>query len=200
MGLMGSSIAACLLAAGYSVAAVEGDAVKRRKAARRVLSHLEGLKREGLLRFDPKKLLTKLTVCGDYAALGQSQIVIESVIEDLDVKKRVIRNIEQVVSSKTLIGSNTSAIPPTELQKGALHPERIVGIHWGEPAHVLRFMEIIAGKTTKPVFVRKRAEPCPQRCPWLPYQSSDVCDDARSVPFGGVGCRLDRRCGPVVAQ
>ena len=152
MGLMGSSIAACLLAAGQSVAAVEVDPAKLRKAPPRVLSLLEGLTEERLISANPRSILKRLTVSADYSALRQSQIVIECVIEDLKIKKAVIRSIEQAVSSHAIIGSNTSAIPPTLLQAGALHPERILGIHWGEPAHITRFMEIICGAKTATVY------------------------------------------------
>jgi 3-hydroxyacyl-CoA dehydrogenase len=155
MGLMGSSIAACLLAAGHTVAAVEADPTRLRKSPRHVLSLLEGLRKESLLRSDPRKILSKLTVSEDYSALRQSQIVIECVTEDLSVKRAVIRKIEQAVPPGTIIGSNTSAIPPTLLQQDALHPERILGIHWGEPAHILRFMEIICGKYTLPVYAER---------------------------------------------
>src|SRR5215471_9032777 len=151
MGLMGSSITACLLAAGHTVAAVEANPAKVKKAPRRVLSLLEGLTKERLLGSNPRRLLTRLTVSEEYSVLRETEIVIECVAEDLNVKKAVIRSVEQVVPSGTIIGSNTSAIPPTLLQDGALHPERILGIHWGEPAHITRFMEIICGEQTATV-------------------------------------------------
>jgi len=155
MGLMGSSIAACLLAAGHTVAGVDADPARVRKASRRVLLLLEGLKEEGLLRSDPRRILRRLTISEDYSGLRPSQIVVECVTEDLDVKKEAIRKIEQAVSPDTIIGSNTSAIPPTALQHNALHPERILGMHWGEPAHITRFMEIICGKNTLPVHAER---------------------------------------------
>src|SRR5438309_4637330 len=155
MGLMGSSIAACLLAAGHTVAAVEADPATLRKAPRRVLSLLKGLREERLLRSDPRRIMRRLTISQDYSALRQSQIVVECVTEDLNVKREVIRRIEQTVSPGTVIGSNTSAIPPTALQQDALHPERILGIHWAEPAHITRFMEIICGEGTLPVYAER---------------------------------------------
>jgi 3-hydroxybutyryl-CoA dehydrogenase len=155
MGLMGSSIAACLLAAGHTVAAVEVDPIRFRKASRRVRSLLAGMAEENLLKSKPRSILRRLTISDDYAALRNCQIVIECVAEDLDVKRAVIRSIEQVVSSTAIIGSNTSAIPPTLLQQGALRPERILGIHWAEPAHITRFMEIICGKNTLPAYAER---------------------------------------------
>ena len=152
---MGSSIAACLLAAGRTVAAVDADPAKRRKAPRQVLSLLEGLRKEHLLRSDPRTILRKLTVSEDYSVLRRSQIVVECVTEDLGIKKEVIQKIEQAVPVDTIIGSNTSAIPPTLLQQSAAHPERILGTHWAEPAHITRFMEIICGKDTRPVYAER---------------------------------------------
>jgi 3-hydroxyacyl-CoA dehydrogenase len=61
-----------------------------------------------------------------------------------------LREIEIVAPERCLIASNTSAIPITKLQEGALRPERIVGMHWSEPAYVSPFMEIISGPLTAP--------------------------------------------------
>jgi 3-hydroxybutyryl-CoA dehydrogenase len=152
MGLMGTSIAACLLAAGHPTTAVERDAIRRKKARTRLLALLRQLKEEGLLKTDPSRVVTRLSLSEDCPALENSEVVIESITESLEAKRQVIREIEQVVSPNTLIGSNTSAIPVTTLQQGSLHPERILGIHWAEPAHVTRFMEIICGKHTQPEY------------------------------------------------
>lgn len=149
LGLMGTSIATCLLAAGHRVSAVEVDASRRGIAARRVRGLLREMRAEGLLKADPAKVIRRLEVSGYYAGLADSAFVIESITESIEAKRQVLRRIEEVVSPATLIGSNTSAIPVTHLQEEALHPERILGIHWAEPAHVTRFMEIICGKHTR---------------------------------------------------
>jgi 3-hydroxybutyryl-CoA dehydrogenase len=147
---MGTSIAACLLARNQKVFAIESDIGKRRTARRRVSALLHGMNREGLLRRTPKSVLELFHVADRYEELANCGIVLESITENVPAKKQVIKNIERVVSDEALIGSNTSGIPVTELQRGARHPERILGIHWGEPAHTLRFMEIICGKETDP--------------------------------------------------
>jgi 3-hydroxybutyryl-CoA dehydrogenase len=152
LGLMGTSIATCLLAAGHQVAGVELDPGRRRGARRRVFSLLEEMRGERLLESDPAQVINRLTISEGYAGLKNCEIIIESIIESVAAKKQVIRKVEEVVSPAALLGSNTSAIPVTHLQEGALHPERILGIHWAEPAHVTRFMEIICGKYTDPGF------------------------------------------------
>src|SRR2546426_2980585 len=150
LGLMGTSIVACLLAAGHPVVAITRNVSKHRNTRRHVLALLRELVREGLLKRDPSQLIQRLTISENYSDLSDREIVVESIIESIGAKYEVLRKIEAVVSSQALIGSNTSAIPVTELQKGALHPERILGLHWAEPAHVTRFMEIICGKHTEP--------------------------------------------------
>jgi 3-hydroxybutyryl-CoA dehydrogenase len=150
LGLMGTSIVTCLLAAGHPVVGVSNNPAQHGNTRRRVLSLLRGLKREKLLSRDPGKTMKNLLLSGDYSTLSNCQLVFESVKEDLAIKQDVFRGVEAVVAPDAIIGSNTSAIPVTDLQKGMAHPERILGIHWGEPAHVMRFMEIICGHQSDP--------------------------------------------------
>jgi 3-hydroxybutyryl-CoA dehydrogenase len=150
MGLMGTSIAACLVASGHSVACVEIDSAKARSAPKRLLRLLEDADREGLLANTPSSLMDRVSIAGDFAVLADAAIIVESTIEDIAVKRKVISDVESVVSARALVCSNTSAIPVTELQRGATHPERILGMHWAEPANITRFMEVICGAQTAP--------------------------------------------------
>jgi 3-hydroxybutyryl-CoA dehydrogenase len=109
---------------------------------------LQNAAEKKLFSASPSSLMELATISGEVSSLAQAQVVIESTVEDLAVKREVIRAIEAVVSSDTLIGSNTSAIPVSDLQSGAKHPERILGLHWAEPANITRFMEIICGRAT----------------------------------------------------
>jgi 3-hydroxybutyryl-CoA dehydrogenase len=115
------------------------------------------MKREGLLRRAPTLLIGNLTLSEDFRDLAACGIVIESILEDIGTKRQAYRAVEEVVASETIIGSNTSSIPVSLLQRDAARPERFVGIHWDEPAHVTRFMEIIAGERTQEKYARKVA-------------------------------------------
>ncbi|MGH9673101.1 MAG: 3-hydroxyacyl-CoA dehydrogenase family protein [Bryobacteraceae bacterium] len=154
-GLMGTSIAACLVSAGHPVVAVERDERKRRAAPGRLKELLRESRREGLLKGKTEAAAARYSIAGDTAALKSCRLVFEAIVEDVDAKRRVIRDVEDVVVRTALIGSNTSAIPITHLQSGARHPERVLGVHWGEPAHINRFMEIICGERTRPVYARR---------------------------------------------
>jgi 3-hydroxybutyryl-CoA dehydrogenase len=145
---MGTSITTCLLAAGHPVVAIDKDPARRRNVRRNALALLREMRREKLLAKDPASLVGNLTVAADFTALRESALVIECIFEDLAAKREVLRQVEEAIAPEALIGSNTSALPVTELQRGARHPERILGIHWAEPAHITRFMEIICGNQT----------------------------------------------------
>jgi 3-hydroxybutyryl-CoA dehydrogenase len=155
LGLMGHSIIACLLAAVHRVAGVTRDLRKHRGTRGHVRRLLEQMKREGLTRKDPSTLAANLVLAEDFSALAGCELVIESVIEDIAIKLETYRAVEQAVAAETIIGTNTSSIPVSLLQRDAVHPRRFVGIHWDEPAHVTRFMEIIAGDRTDPAVAER---------------------------------------------
>jgi len=155
LGLMGTSIVTCLLAAGHPVVGIDIDPSRRRNLKRRVSVLLRDMRRQKLLSKDPAGRLKQLRTARDLDGLADCGLVIESIFENLDEKRAVIRGIEGAVSATTLIGSNTSSLPVTELQRGACHPGRILGIHWGEPAHILRFLEVICGEQTDPLNAEK---------------------------------------------
>ncbi len=149
LGLMGTSIIACLLASGHTVVGVTRTLARHPHVAEDVLALLCQMVEEGILQSDPEQLIKRLSLSEDFKALSDCGLVVESIIENLETKKEALSRIEEAVHPGTLIGSNTSAIPVTILQAGTQHPERILGIHWAEPAHVTRFMEIICGQETR---------------------------------------------------
>lgn len=155
MGLMGTSIVACLLGVGHRVSCVESEPAKLRSAPKRLLHILNDAWAQGLISDKPSTLMKRAIISREFSSLKSTEVIIESTVEDLVIKRRVIDEIERAVSSKALIGSNTSSIPVTELQKCAKYPERILGLHWAEPANITRFMEIICGRETSPASAQR---------------------------------------------
>jgi 3-hydroxyacyl-CoA dehydrogenase len=148
LGLMGKSIVACLLSSGASVTGLDANPSACRKARAQVLAMLKEMRSEGLLKADPVKAVRRLTVTNSFARFSNCEVIIEAITEDFRAKKATLKKIEDVVSPSTLVASNTSAIPISNLQRGCRHPARVIGMHWAEPAHVTRFMEIICGRAT----------------------------------------------------
>lgn len=150
IGLMGSSIATCLLAAGHPVTAFTLEIEKAEETKSRIGEMLSQLKSEGMLKEAPQQLLKRLIITDSYRLFDQHDLVLESIFENVAKKKEVFKNLENVLSREAVIGTNTSALPVSLLQEGMKYPGRLLGIHWGEPAHISRFMEIICGHASEP--------------------------------------------------
>lgn len=149
LGFLGRGIAACALGYGFEVVGISRDAKQRTAcddfvevAIDELIEHLD---------FDPslrELWRPRFTATSDYSELSSCEFVIESVAEDLSIKQQVFDAIEAVIEPNIPIASNTSAIPITRLQEGRQNPGRFVGMHWAEPAHATRFLELIRGEHT----------------------------------------------------
>ena len=148
LGLMGCSIVTCLLIAGHPVVAVAPIPDDLKYAEKRIREHLEKSIENGLIFSDTDSYFKNLIITEDYSQLAECRLVIECTIENIDIKESVYKKIEAVISTESLLTSNTSAIPISSLQKLTKHPERFLGLHWTEPAHTTRFLEIICGDDT----------------------------------------------------
>jgi 3-hydroxyacyl-CoA dehydrogenase len=144
-GTMGPGMGAVLERAGIEVALydVSTEALERAKQgtelARGVLERLGTERTEGGgLRFE-----TELA-----AALEGAELVLEAVPEKLDLKREVFADFEQHVSDDALLASNTSGIPITKIAEGLDHPERVIGMHWSNPPHLIPMIEVIPGERT----------------------------------------------------
>jgi len=149
LGLLGRGIAACCLAHGFRVVGYTQPDQPHEKAFTyidRAISELiqragfdSELKETWQSKFEPVRSLDSFTSC---------DFVIESVIEDLPSKRKVFDQIEAFIGPEIPVGSNTSAIPITQLQQDRKNPDRFLGMHWAEPAHATRFLELIRGEHT----------------------------------------------------
>ena len=145
LGLMGCSITTCLLMAGHPVVAVAPVPADLTFALKRIKKLLQRSRREKLLKNAPEFYLQHLNITEDYRQLQDCALVIECTLESIDIKKSVYSKIEAVIDKDALLASNTSAIPISLLQQQTAHPSRFFGLHWAEPSHTTRFLEVICG-------------------------------------------------------
>lgn len=145
LGLMGCSITTCLLMAGHNVVAVAPVSNDLLHAESRIKEHLSRSQKEGLTSKSPQEFYPRLIITEDYGLLKNCVLVIECTLENLAIKKSVYEKIEVVMPGDALLASNTSAIPISILQQQIRYPERFFGLHWAEPSHTTRFLEIICG-------------------------------------------------------
>lgn len=149
LGLMGCSITACLLMAGHPVSAIAPVSTDLLKAEERIRDHLAESYRQELTVHPPEYWLSHLHITENYTHLIDCVLVIECTLEDVNIKKAVYEKIELIIGPDVLLTSNTSAIPISILQKQTLHPGRFFGLHWAEPSHTTRFLEIICGEDSR---------------------------------------------------
>ncbi len=159
LGLMGQGIASCLLAYGFRVIAYNRTASRAKASIDHVSAALREMVKRGLRtpaqvrgwrdRYELAESVGKLAPCS---------FVVETVKEDVELKRRIYDELEAAVKAGTVISSNTSSIPITLLQEGRRRPERFIGMHWGEPVQVMRYLEIIPGQATAPRAVRLARE------------------------------------------
>ncbi|MFT3702106.1 MAG: 3-hydroxyacyl-CoA dehydrogenase family protein [Agriterribacter sp.] len=148
LGLMGSSIATAILAAGHPVTAIVLHISEKEEATKRITDFLLQMQEENLLKEPASQIVQRLVITTDITQLADHSVIIESITENLQQKKKLYADLEKVIAPGAIIGSNTSALPVSTLQSDLQHPQRLIGIHWAEPAHITRFMEIICGGKT----------------------------------------------------
>ncbi len=104
-------------------------------------------------RMTPAELEAKrgyLSPTLDLTGFRHADIVVEAVVENLDVKRKVLAELEPHLGERAVFASNTSSIPISEIAAHALRPERVVGMHFFNPVHRMPLIEIIAGRRTSP--------------------------------------------------
>ncbi len=146
LGLMGCSITTCLLMSGHRVIAIAPIPADMTTAIPRITHHLQRSEEEGLIDETPEDVLRGLTLSEDYGMLAPCSLVLECTLENIDIKRAVYERIEAVIRPDAWLTSNTSAIPISILQSLTKYPGRFFGLHWMEPSHTTRFLEIICGE------------------------------------------------------
>ena len=141
-GLMGGSIAKICYAAGLSVRLLDADSELAANAVKRIIEQEKSI---GNASVSP----AKIQHAADYDQFSDCDLIIESVVETLDVKRIVLKRIESAVSKDAIIATNTSAIPIEKLASGLEHPSRFCGIHFCHP-ELMALVEVVSGPVTKP--------------------------------------------------
>lgn len=148
-GLMGSGIAEVAARGGYDVIVREVNAeLLQRGLGRLEASMARAVQRGKLSAQDQsaaRKRITGTTSLGD---LARSDLVIEAVVENMDLKKAVFRELDEICSPQAVLASNTSSLSITEMSSVLGRPERLVGMHFFNPVPVMKLVELVRGLRT----------------------------------------------------
>ncbi len=151
LGLMGSGIAVAALGAGYAVIGLDQTAEAAEKGHQRIVGLLERNLSSGRLDqqgFDSQ--VSRLSVTAADADLAPCDLVTEAVFDDFDVKVGLFQRLDKVVRTNAVLATNTSYLNPDEIAAATAHPERVLGMHFFSPAHVMRLMEVVRCARTAP--------------------------------------------------
>ena len=141
-GLMGGSIAKICCAAGLSVRLLDADNELAADVVKQIIEQQQATGNADVGA-------AQIHCAKDYDQFSDCDLVIESVVETLDVKRIVLQRIESAVSEQTIIATNTSAIPIEKLAAELQHPGRFCGIHFCHP-ELMALVEVVCGPVTKP--------------------------------------------------
>jgi 3-hydroxyacyl-CoA dehydrogenase/enoyl-CoA hydratase/3-hydroxybutyryl-CoA epimerase len=110
----------------------------------------ERLKRRRLTRPQFERLSALISGGADYSGFARADLVIEAVFEDLALKRRVLAEVEAATRPDAIFASNTSTIPIRDIAAEALHPERVLGMHFFSPVEKMPLLEVIPTDATAP--------------------------------------------------
>ncbi len=154
-GTMGSGIAQVAAAAGHPVILADpfAGAVERARAG-----HAKTMAREvekgRLTAPAAEQMLGRISyltpAAGDFSALADADLVIEAILEDLPIKQATFKGLDGVVGPEAVLATNTSSLSVTAIASACTRPERVIGIHFFNPAPVLPLVEIVPGVLTDP--------------------------------------------------
>jgi 3-hydroxybutyryl-CoA dehydrogenase len=144
LGTMGAGIAQVCAQAGVDTIGVEVTGELGERAHERIAHYLgRGVEKGRLSAEERDAALARVRTSTDRADLVGCDLVIEAIVEDLDAKRELFAELDGIVAPDAVLATNTSALSVTEIARATAHPERVVGMHFFNPAPVLPLVEIV---------------------------------------------------------
>lgn len=148
-GTMGHAIALQFAMNGYNVKVYDREQTGLQRGKELISHDLKTFVDAGMVTEKPEKILSRLTYTTNLTdACQNADFVIESIVENEEIKKSVWTEIEKIVKESAILATNTSGLSPTALQSVLQHPERFVVAHFWNPAQLMPLVEVVPGKNT----------------------------------------------------
>jgi len=173
-GLMGHGIAQVAAQAGCQVTVLEADAGALEKGLGRISKSLGKLvQKEKISQADADKTFGNITGTGEVKDLADCDLVVEAIVENLDVKNTLFKDLGALCKAETIFASNTSSFPVSEMGAASGRPERMVGLHFFNPVQLMKLVEVVRTPTTSDeVFAEAKA--FGEACGKVPVAASDT--------------------------
>jgi 3-hydroxybutyryl-CoA dehydrogenase len=147
-GTMGSGIAQVAAQSGYATILfdVSHDMLEKAKAS--LEKNLSSLEAKGKLSSGDKSAISKRITYTSAINECKADIVIEAIVEKLEVKVDLFNNLAAINVGETIFATNTSSLPVTDIATGVTNPSRVAGMHFFNPAPLMKLVEVVAGEQT----------------------------------------------------
>jgi 3-hydroxybutyryl-CoA dehydrogenase len=155
IGAMGRGIAQIMALGGINVLmfdAMDGAAEEGRAFAERMI--LRAAEKGSISEDDAAAAAARLRIVDGIQALSSCDVVVEAVVEDLDIKRKLFGALEEIVSDDCILASNTSSLSVTAIAAGLKKPERLAGFHFFNPVPLMKVVEVISGVETTDRFAQ----------------------------------------------
>lgn len=147
-GTMGQGIAQMSAMCGFDTLLFDMSEEATKKASKQISLNLEKAVLLHKISEEEKEKCMQRLVFSSELKMVTGDVIIEAIIEDLTIKQQLFNSISLQNDEDTVFASNTSSIPITQIARGILHPERVVGMHFFNPAHLMKLVEVISGAAT----------------------------------------------------
>lgn len=148
-GFMGSGIAETISRANYEVRIHEPVSEMIERSRERIRSSVErAIASSKLGRDEAAALVGRIVYADTLDGLADCSLVVETLVEDLEVKRAAFRSLDERLAPEAILASNTSSLPIAEIGAATTHPERVIGIHFSAPAPVMPIVELVVGIST----------------------------------------------------
>jgi 3-hydroxybutyryl-CoA dehydrogenase len=173
-GTMGAGIAESAALAGMSVAMLDVGEEALERGRKTIERDLERRVEKGRLAEEERgEVLGRVSRTTSVHDLSGASLVVEAVVEDMGVKRKVFEDLEGVVGEETVLATNTSSLSVAGIAAATESPGRVVGMHFFNPVPAMRLVEVVAGPSTEP-FALSRAEDVSERLGKTPVRVSDT--------------------------
>ncbi len=148
-GLMGSGIAQVSAQAGWQVTMRDIDDASLNRGLTAIRDSLSRFAAKGrITEEDVEAALGRITTTTDLDAAADADVVVEAIFERIEAKHEVFRTLDKICKAGTILGTNTSAIPITQIASVTARPESVVGIHFFSPVPMMKLVELVRGYQT----------------------------------------------------
>ena len=185
-GTMGAGIAQVAAAAGHTVCLMDLRPGAAQAAIVQIGTALATLVDKGRLSADERvATMSRLIAADALSDMAGAALVVEVIVENLEAKQKLMRDLEAVVSPQAVLASNTSSISITAIANGLQHPQRVVGMHFFNPVPLMKLVEVVAGAETDAEGARRvvAADHHGQRGGVLAEHRRALADDGGPVHF-----------------